>query len=119
MVPPSIDHVIMTSQRNDYDILQTHVLSIMARLPGITLQQDNACQHTASISQDDARQYSARNFHRQPSSHFHPFIARSIPRFVAKQAYLGWEVRQPASLIELEVCLQQLWNTKCLNASCV
>ncbi|GFT67639.1 transposable element Tcb2 transposase [Trichonephila clavipes] len=42
----------MTAQRYVYDILQPHVLPLMAELPGAIFQQDNAQPHTAKMSQD-------------------------------------------------------------------
>ncbi|GFV84740.1 transposable element Tcb2 transposase [Trichonephila clavipes] len=38
-----------------HDILQSHVLPFMQRLPGATFQQANARSHTARMSQDCLR----------------------------------------------------------------
>ncbi|GFW29598.1 transposable element Tcb2 transposase [Trichonephila clavipes] len=40
----------MTAQRYVHDILQTHVLSLIQRLPGVIFQQDNARPHTKRVS---------------------------------------------------------------------
>ncbi|GFY08318.1 transposable element Tcb2 transposase [Trichonephila clavipes] len=45
----------MTPQRYVHDILQTHVLSLMQRLPRAIFQQDNAPLHTARMSQNCLR----------------------------------------------------------------
>ncbi|GFS63192.1 transposable element Tcb2 transposase [Trichonephila clavipes] len=45
----------MTAQRYVHDILQTHVLPLMERLPGALFQQDNAQPYTARVSQDSLR----------------------------------------------------------------
>ncbi|GFX54199.1 transposable element Tcb1 transposase [Trichonephila clavipes] len=42
----------MTVQWFVHDILQSHVLSLMQRLPGAIFQQDNARPHAARVSQD-------------------------------------------------------------------
>ncbi|GFT71064.1 transposable element Tcb2 transposase [Trichonephila clavipes] len=42
----------LLSQRYVHDILQPHVLSLMQRLPGVILQQENVRPHTARVSQD-------------------------------------------------------------------
>ncbi|GFX34725.1 hypothetical protein TNCV_2514411 [Trichonephila clavipes] len=43
---------IMTAKWYVYDILQSHVLSLMIRLPEAIFQQDNARLHPAGMSQD-------------------------------------------------------------------
>ncbi|GFT52223.1 transposable element Tcb2 transposase [Trichonephila clavipes] len=45
----------MTVQRYVHDILQTHGLSLMQRLPGAIFQQNNARPYTARVSQDCLR----------------------------------------------------------------
>ncbi|GFU66739.1 transposable element Tcb2 transposase [Trichonephila clavipes] len=40
----------MTAQQYIHDILQSHVLPLMQRLPGVIFQQDNALPHTARVS---------------------------------------------------------------------
>ncbi|GFW53969.1 transposable element Tcb2 transposase [Trichonephila clavipes] len=45
----------MTAQWYVHDILQSHVLPLMQRLPGAIFQQDNARPHTARVSQDCLR----------------------------------------------------------------
>ncbi|GFV65811.1 transposable element Tcb2 transposase [Trichonephila clavipes] len=45
----------MTAQRYLHDILQSHVLPLMQRLPGPIFQQNNAQSHTARVSQDYLR----------------------------------------------------------------
>ncbi|GFU14162.1 transposable element Tcb2 transposase [Trichonephila clavipes] len=45
----------MTTQRYVHDILQTHVLPLMQRLPEAIFQQDNARPHTARVSLDFLR----------------------------------------------------------------
>ncbi|GFW61691.1 l-Fucosyltransferase [Trichonephila clavipes] len=52
-VTPSIDpwHE-MTAQRYVHDILQTHVLPLMQRLPGPIFKQDNARPHTTKVLQN-------------------------------------------------------------------
>ncbi|GFV05280.1 transposable element Tcb2 transposase [Trichonephila clavipes] len=42
----------MTAQRYVHDILQSHVLLLMQRLPKALFQQDNAWPHTARVSQN-------------------------------------------------------------------
>ncbi|GFT01941.1 uncharacterized protein TNCV_3056841 [Trichonephila clavipes] len=66
----------MTPQRYVHDILQPHVLPLMARLPGAIFQLDNAQPHTARVSQDFPHCY-------------YPSLACPINRFVSNQAYLG------------------------------
>ncbi|GFV81658.1 transposable element Tcb1 transposase [Trichonephila clavipes] len=48
-------HGTMTAQRYVNDILQSHVLPLIQRLPGAIFQQDNARSHTARVSQDYLR----------------------------------------------------------------
>ncbi|GFS60140.1 transposable element Tcb2 transposase [Trichonephila clavipes] len=46
---------IMTAQRYGQDILQSHMLPLMQRLPGAIFQHDNARPHIARVSQDYLR----------------------------------------------------------------
>ncbi|GFX86660.1 transposable element Tcb2 transposase [Trichonephila clavipes] len=53
MVTSSIDpRGAMTAQRYVHDILQTHVLPLMQRLPGAIFQKDDARPHTVMVSQN-------------------------------------------------------------------
>ncbi|GFT97006.1 transposable element Tcb2 transposase [Trichonephila clavipes] len=82
------------AQRYVHDILQPHVLPLMAGLPGAIIQQENARQHTARMSQDC----------------LHPIIilpwhARSLGLSPIEHNWdhLGRQVGQPPSLVELNV----------------
>ncbi|GFV96167.1 transposable element Tcb1 transposase [Trichonephila clavipes] len=45
----------MTAQWYVHDILQSHVLPLVQRLPGAIFLQDNARPHMSRMSQDDLR----------------------------------------------------------------
>ncbi|GFV64217.1 hypothetical protein TNCV_4338911 [Trichonephila clavipes] len=53
--------------------------------------------------------HTQKRFHRG-GAHFHISLVCSTPRFITNRAYLGWQVGQPTSLVQLEAWLQQLWN---------
>ncbi|GFY00844.1 transposable element Tcb2 transposase [Trichonephila clavipes] len=53
--PLILIHGTMTAQWYVHDILQLHVLSLTAGLPGAIFQQDNARPHTARMSKDCLR----------------------------------------------------------------
>ncbi|GFS99633.1 transposable element Tcb2 transposase [Trichonephila clavipes] len=53
--PLVLIHGTMTVQRYVHDILQTHVLPFIQRLPGTLFQQNNARPPTARVSQDCIR----------------------------------------------------------------
>ncbi|GFW32208.1 transposable element Tcb2 transposase [Trichonephila clavipes] len=106
----------MTAQRYVYDILQTHVLSLMQRIPGASFQQHNARPHMARVLQDCLR--TVTNL---------PWLARSPDLSPIEHIWdhLGWRVRHPASWNEAEARLQRIWNEMlqdnhtelvCLNA---
>lgn len=99
--PLILIHGTMTAQRYVHDILQPHVLPLMARLPGAIFQQDNARPHTARMSQDCLRHITTL-----------PWPARSPDLSPIEHIWdhLGRQVGQPTSLVELEARLQQLWN---------
>ncbi|GFT36279.1 transposable element Tcb1 transposase [Trichonephila clavipes] len=82
-------------------ILQPHVLPLMQRLPGAIFQPDSAGPHTARLSQDCLRIVTT-----------HPWPAKSpdLSSIEYIWDHLGWRVRHPTSLNELEARLQQIWN---------
>ncbi|GFW65808.1 transposable element Tcb1 transposase [Trichonephila clavipes] len=101
-VTPSIDpwhHT--TAQWYVHDILQTHVLPLMQRLPGAIFTQDNTGPHTARMSQDCLHIVTTLAL---PSRSPDVFPIEHI------WYYLGWRVGHPTSLNELEARLQQIWN---------
>lgn len=91
----------MTAQRYVRDILQPHVLPLMAGLPAGIFQQDNARPHTARVSQECLRHITTL-----------PWPARSLDLSPIEHVWdhLGRQVRQPTRLAELESRLQELWN---------
>ncbi|GFY17086.1 transposable element Tcb1 transposase [Trichonephila clavipes] len=91
----------MTAQRYVCDILQSHVLPLIAWLLGAIFQQDKAHPHTARMSQDCYRHISTL-----------PWPAQSPDFSPIEQIWnhSGRQVGQPTSWVELEACLQQLWN---------
>ncbi|GFX88609.1 transposable element Tcb1 transposase [Trichonephila clavipes] len=91
----------MTAQRYVHSILQPHVLPLMQRLPGAIFRQDNALPHTARVSQDCLLTVTPL-----------PCSGRSPDLSTIKHIWdrLGWRVRHPTSLNELEARLQQIWN---------
>ncbi|GFU95250.1 transposable element Tcb1 transposase [Trichonephila clavipes] len=91
----------MTAQWYVHDILQTHVLPIMQRLPGAIFQQDNARPHTTRVSQDCLRTFIIL-----------PWPARSPDLSEIEHVWdnLGRRVGHPTSLSELEAKVQQIWN---------
>ncbi|GFV86347.1 transposable element Tcb1 transposase [Trichonephila clavipes] len=91
----------MTAQWYVNDILQPHLLPLMAKLPGAIFQQDNTRPHTARMSQDFLRLITSR-----PWSALSP----NLSPIEHVWSYLGWQVGQPTSLVELETRLQQPWN---------
>ncbi|GFX22565.1 transposable element Tcb1 transposase [Trichonephila clavipes] len=91
----------MTAQWYVHDIMQTHVIPLMQRLPGTIFQQVNALPHTARVSQDCLRTvttlpWSARSPDLSPNEHIWDHLKR--------------QVGHPTSLNELEAMLQQIWN---------
>lgn len=91
----------ITAQRYVQDILQPHVLPLMAGLPGAIFQQDNARPHTARMSQACLRQVATL-----------PWPARSPDLSPIEHVWdhIGRQLRQPTSLHNLEIQLQQLWT---------
>ncbi|GFW03539.1 transposable element Tcb2 transposase [Trichonephila clavipes] len=89
----------MTAQRYVHDILQTHMLPLMQRLPGAMFQQDNGRPHMARVSQDCLRTVTAL-----------PWPARSLDLSSIEHIWdhLGRRGWHPTSLNELEARLQQI-----------
>ncbi|GFT75641.1 transposable element Tcb1 transposase [Trichonephila clavipes] len=90
----------MTAQWYVHNILQSHVLLLMQRLPGAIFQEDNAQSHTARVSKDSLRivttfSWPARFPDLSPIEHiWDP---------------LGWRVGHPTNLNEIEARLHQIW----------
>ncbi|GFX30934.1 transposable element Tcb1 transposase [Trichonephila clavipes] len=105
-VTPSIDPWHRDTQRYVHDILQSHMLSLMQRLPGAIFQQDNARYHMARVSQDYLRTVTIL-----------PWPARSpdLPPIEHIWDPLGRWVGHLTSLNELEARLQQIWNEMSLD----
>ncbi|GFS60420.1 transposable element Tcb2 transposase [Trichonephila clavipes] len=87
----------MTAQRYAHDILQSHVLPLMQRLPGAIFQQDNAPSPTARVSQDCLHTvttipWPAQSPYWSPIKHIWYYLKR--------------RVGHPTSLNELEEWLQ-------------
>ncbi|GFV28741.1 transposable element Tcb2 transposase [Trichonephila clavipes] len=91
-------HSTMTAQWYVHDILQPHVLPLMARLPGAIFQQNNTQPHTARIPHVYLRHITTLPW---PSR----FPDLSPIEYIWD--HLGWQVGQPTSWVELEACLQQ------------
>ncbi|GFX63255.1 transposable element Tcb2 transposase [Trichonephila clavipes] len=91
--------VTMTAQRYVHDILPPHVLPLMQRLPRAIYQQDNACPHSARVSQDCFRTVTTL-----------PWSARSLDLSPIEHIWdhLGRRVGPPTSSNELEARLQQI-----------
>ncbi|GFX35205.1 leucine--tRNA ligase, cytoplasmic [Trichonephila clavipes] len=91
----------MRAQRYVHDILQSHVLPLMQRLPGAIFQQDNARPQTARVSSDCLRTVNTL-----------PWLARPPNLYPIEHIcdHLGRRVGYPTSLNELEAWLQQIWN---------
>ncbi|GFV72054.1 transposable element Tcb2 transposase [Trichonephila clavipes] len=80
-----------------HDILQTHVLQLMQRLPRAVFEQDNVRSHTASVSQDCTTfPWPAQSPDLSPIEHIWD--------------HLGWRVGHPTSLNELQATLKQIWK---------
>ncbi|GFX63897.1 transposable element Tcb2 transposase [Trichonephila clavipes] len=90
-------HGTMTTQRYVRDILKPHIA--MARLPGAIFQQDNACLHTARVSQICLHHISTLSW---------PASSPDLPPIEHIWDNLG----QPTRFVELETRLQ-LWGTRC------
>ncbi|GFS75224.1 transposable element Tcb2 transposase [Trichonephila clavipes] len=99
--PLVLIHCTITAQRYVHDILQSHVLPPIQRLPGAIFQQDNAWPHTSRVSQDCLRTIATL-----------PWPARSPDLSPIKHIWdhLGLQVGHLVSLNELEARLQQIWN---------
>ncbi|GFX16800.1 transposable element Tcb1 transposase [Trichonephila clavipes] len=99
--PLVLIHGTTTAQLYVHDILQPHVLPFMQRLPGAIFEQDNARPYTARVSQDCLCIVTTL-----------PWPARSPDVSPIEHIWdnLGWRVRHPTSLNELEARLQQIWN---------
>ncbi|GFV10348.1 transposable element Tcb1 transposase [Trichonephila clavipes] len=67
----------MTAQQYIHDILQSHVLPLMQRLPGVIFQQDNARPHTARVS------------HKTVSALLLPFFGLSDPQICLQSSISG------------------------------
>ncbi|GFV33647.1 transposable element Tcb1 transposase [Trichonephila clavipes] len=91
----------MTAQRYIHDILQSHVLPLMHRLPGAIFEQDNARPHMARVSQDCLRTVTTIPW---------PTRSPELPPIEHIWDHLGPRVGHPQSLNELEATLQQIWN---------
>ncbi|GFV44895.1 transposable element Tcb1 transposase [Trichonephila clavipes] len=91
----------MATQQYVHDILQSHVLPLLQRLPGDSFQQDNAQPPTARMS---------RNCLHSVTSLSWPAPSPDLSPIEHIWDHLGWRVGHPTSLNELEARLQQIWN---------
>ncbi|GFT53216.1 transposable element Tcb1 transposase [Trichonephila clavipes] len=89
----------ITAQRYVHDILQTHVLPLMQRLP-------RAIFSARQCSASDGKVVTTLSPHC-----YYLSLACPIPRFVSNRAYLGtFGTASSSSLNEVEARLQQIWN---------
>ncbi|GFX50491.1 transposable element Tcb2 transposase [Trichonephila clavipes] len=91
----------MIAQRYVHDILQSHVLPLMQRLPGAIFQLDNTRPLTARVSQDCLCTLTTFPW---------PACSPDMSPIEHTWEQLGWRVVHPTSLNELEARLQQIWN---------
>lgn len=98
--PLVIMRTTLTAQRYVQDILQPHVLPLMAGLSTAIFQQDNARPHTARVSRECLRNIATL-----------PWPARSPDLSLIEHVWdhLGRQLRQPRDVQDLETQLQQLW----------
>ncbi|GFW49420.1 transposable element Tc3 transposase [Trichonephila clavipes] len=101
----------LTGQRYVDDILRPHVGLFLNGLPGAIFQQDNACPHTARVSQDFLRHFQTL-----------PGPARSPDLSLVEHVWdqLKWQMPSCHSVHDLELAVQDLWahlpqdNIRCL-----
>ncbi|GFW74795.1 transposable element Tcb2 transposase [Trichonephila clavipes] len=103
-------HGTRTAQPYVRNILQSHVLPLMQRLPGACFQQDNARPYTAKVSQDYLRFVT-----------IFPWLVLSPDLSPIEHIWihLGLRVGHPTSLNELKTTRQcySKYGTKCLKTS--
>ncbi|GFW04831.1 transposable element Tc3 transposase [Trichonephila clavipes] len=98
----------LTGQRYVDDILRPHVVPFLDGVPGAIFQQDNACPHTARVSQDFQRHFQTLQWPScspdlSPVEHVWDQLKRQVP-----------------SVHDLELAVQDLWahlpqdNIRCL-----